>query len=70
MVRVIVTGSEPVEYRGYVPPRSVVVPGTSPKRFPAGTYDLPAALVIGQRSESTDLKVSLTDTLRSFGVAV
>jgi 2,3,4,5-tetrahydropyridine-2-carboxylate N-succinyltransferase len=65
-----VTGPEPVEYRGYVPPRSVVVPGTRPKEFPAGTYQLPAALIIGQRSRSTDLKVSLNDALRSYGVAV
>jgi len=65
-----VTGPEPVEYRGYVPPRSIVVPGTRPKAFPAGTYQLPAALVIGTRSESTDLKVSLNEALRSYGVAV
>jgi 2,3,4,5-tetrahydropyridine-2-carboxylate N-succinyltransferase len=61
-----VTGSEPVEYRGYVPPRSVVVPGTRPKKFPAGTYHLACALIIGRRSESTDLKTSLNDTLREF----
>ena len=65
-----VTGPEPVEYRGHVPPRSVVVPGTRPKEFPAGTYDLPAALIIGRRSEATDRKVSLNDALRSYGVAV
>ena len=65
-----VTGPEPREYRGYVPPRSVVVPGTRAKEFPAGTYHLPAALIIGRRSESTDLKVSLNDALRSYGVAV
>jgi 2,3,4,5-tetrahydropyridine-2-carboxylate N-succinyltransferase len=65
-----VTGPEPVESRGYVPPRSVVVPGTRPKEFPAGTYQLPAALVIGRRTESTDLKVSLNEALRSYGVAV
>jgi 2,3,4,5-tetrahydropyridine-2-carboxylate N-succinyltransferase len=65
-----VTGPEPVETRGYVPPRSVVVPGTRTKDFPAGAYDLPAALIIGQRTESTDLKVSLNETLRSYGVAV
>jgi 2,3,4,5-tetrahydropyridine-2-carboxylate N-succinyltransferase len=65
-----VTGPEPVEYRGYVPPRSVVVPGTRPKEFPAGTYDLPAALIIGMRTESTDRKVSLNEALRSYGVAV
>jgi 2,3,4,5-tetrahydropyridine-2,6-dicarboxylate N-succinyltransferase len=63
-----VTGSEPVEYRGYVPPRSVVVPGTRPKRFPAGTYHLACALIIGRRSESTDLKTSLNDALREFEI--
>jgi 2,3,4,5-tetrahydropyridine-2,6-dicarboxylate N-succinyltransferase len=63
-----VTGSEPVEYRGYVPPRSVVVPGTRPKEFPAGTYDLSCALIIGRRSESTDLKTSLNDALREHGI--
>jgi 2,3,4,5-tetrahydropyridine-2-carboxylate N-succinyltransferase len=51
-----------------VPPRSVVVPGTRPKDFPAGTYDLSCALIIGQRSESTDLKTSLNDALREFGI--
>ena len=65
-----VTGREPVEYRGLVPPRSVVVPGTRPKDFPAGTFHLPAALIIGQRSEATDLKVSLNEALRSYGLAV
>ncbi|MEZ5099434.1 MAG: 2,3,4,5-tetrahydropyridine-2,6-dicarboxylate N-succinyltransferase [Thermoleophilia bacterium] len=65
-----VTGDEPVEYRGFVPPRSVVVPGTRPKEFPAGTYHLPAALIIGRRTEATDRKTSLNDALRSFGVAV
>ena len=63
-----VTGSEPVEHRGYVPPRAVVVPGTRPKEFPAGTYNLACALIIGQRTESTDLKTSLNDALREFGV--
>ena len=64
-----VTGDEPVEHRGYVPPRSVVVPGTRPKEFPAGTYHLSCALIIGRRSEETDLKTSLNDTLREFGIA-
>jgi 2,3,4,5-tetrahydropyridine-2-carboxylate N-succinyltransferase len=63
-----VTGPEPVEHRGYVPPRSVVVPGTRAKEFPAGTYNLSCALIIGQRSASTDLKTSLNDALREFGV--
>jgi 2,3,4,5-tetrahydropyridine-2,6-dicarboxylate N-succinyltransferase len=65
-----VTGEEPVEFRGRVPPRSVVIPGTRPKEFPAGTYGVPAALIIGQRSASTDLKTSLNDALRTHGVAV
>jgi 2,3,4,5-tetrahydropyridine-2,6-dicarboxylate N-succinyltransferase len=63
-----VTGSEPVEYRGYVPPRSVVVPGTRPKEFPAGTYHLACALIIGRRNEATNLKTSLNDALREFGI--
>jgi 2,3,4,5-tetrahydropyridine-2-carboxylate N-succinyltransferase len=63
-----VTGPEPVEHRGYVPPRAVVVPGTRPKDFPAGTYQLACALVIGQRSESTDLRTSLNDALREYGI--
>jgi 2,3,4,5-tetrahydropyridine-2,6-dicarboxylate N-succinyltransferase len=64
-----VTGPEPVEHRGYVPPRSVVVPGTRPKEFPAGTYQVGCALIIGQRSASTDSKLSLNDALREFGIA-
>jgi 2,3,4,5-tetrahydropyridine-2-carboxylate N-succinyltransferase len=63
-----VTGAEPVEHRGYVPPRSVVVPGTRPKEFPAGTFDLACALIIGHRSASTDEKVSLNDALREYGI--
>jgi len=63
-----VTGSEPVEHRGYVPTRSVVVPGTRPKEFPAGTYQLSCALIIGRRTESTDLKTSLNDALREYGI--
>ncbi len=65
-----VTGASPVETRGYVPPRSVVVPGTREKDFPAGTFHLPCALIIGQRTESTDRKTTLNDALRSYGVAV
>jgi len=61
-----VTGDEPVEHRGYVPPRSIVVPGTRPKQFPAGTYQLACALIIGRRSEATDLKTSLNDALREI----
>jgi len=64
-----VTGSTPVEHRGYVPPRAVVLPGTRPKDFPAGTYELPCALVVGERTESTDLKTSLNDVLREFEIA-
>ncbi|MFL5963386.1 MAG: 2,3,4,5-tetrahydropyridine-2,6-dicarboxylate N-succinyltransferase [Gaiellaceae bacterium] len=63
-----VTGDEPVERRGYVPPRAIVVPGTRPKDFPAGTYHLACALIIGTRSESTDLKTSLNDALREHGI--
>jgi 2,3,4,5-tetrahydropyridine-2,6-dicarboxylate N-succinyltransferase len=63
-----VTGSEPVEHRGFVPPRSVVVPGTRPREFPAGTYHLACALIIGRRTESTDLKTSLNDALREYGI--
>jgi 2,3,4,5-tetrahydropyridine-2-carboxylate N-succinyltransferase len=63
-----VTGPEPVEHRGSVPPRAVVVPGTRPKDFPAGTYHLACALIVGWRSPSTDLKVSLNDALREHGI--
>ena len=63
-----VTDAEPIEYRGYVPPSSVVVPGTRPKEFPAGTYHLACALIIGRRSESTDLKTSLNDALREYQI--
>ena len=63
-----VTGDEPVEHRGYVPPRSIVVPGTRPKEFPAGTYHLSCALIIGRRSEATDLKTSLNDALREYEI--
>jgi 2,3,4,5-tetrahydropyridine-2-carboxylate N-succinyltransferase len=63
-----VTGEEPVEHRGYVPPRSVVVPGTRPKEFPAGTYHLACALIIGRRTETTDLKTSLNEALREYGI--
>ena len=63
-----VTGPEPIEHRGFVPPRSIVVPGTRPKDFPAGTYYLSCALIIGRRSESTDLKTSLNDALREYAI--
>jgi 2,3,4,5-tetrahydropyridine-2-carboxylate N-succinyltransferase len=63
-----VTGPEPVEHRGYVPPFSVVVPGTRPKEFPAGTFQLGCALIIGKRNAQTDLKTSLNDVLREFEI--
>jgi 2,3,4,5-tetrahydropyridine-2-carboxylate N-succinyltransferase len=65
-----VTGPQPVEYKGYVPPRSVVIPGTIPKKFPAGEFQVPCALIIGQRKESTDKKTSLNDALRENNVSV
>jgi 2,3,4,5-tetrahydropyridine-2-carboxylate N-succinyltransferase len=65
-----VTGREPVEYRGRVPARAVVIPGTRPRKFPAGTYHLPCALIIGERSASTDRKTSLNEALRVFEVQV
>jgi 2,3,4,5-tetrahydropyridine-2,6-dicarboxylate N-succinyltransferase len=65
-----VTGSEPREYTGYVPDRSVVIPGAYPKVFPAGTFQVPCALIIGKRKRSTDLKTSLNEALRDFHVSV
>ncbi len=65
-----VSGDTPVEHRGRVPARSVVIPGTRPKKFAAGEYGVPCALIIGQRTESTDRKTSLNTALRDFGVAV
>jgi len=65
-----VTGSEPKTYRGHVPPRSVVIPGSYTKEFAAGSYNVNCALIIGQRKESTDKKVSLNDALRDYNVAV
>jgi 2,3,4,5-tetrahydropyridine-2-carboxylate N-succinyltransferase len=64
-----VTGSEPVEHRGYVPPRSVVLPGTRSKEYPAGIFQLNCALIVGERSASTDLRTSLNDVLREFEIA-
>jgi 2,3,4,5-tetrahydropyridine-2-carboxylate N-succinyltransferase len=63
-----VTGPTEVVHKGRVPPRSVVIPGVRAKKFPAGEYGLPAALIIGQRTETTDRKVSLNDALRDYGV--
>ena len=65
-----VTGSEPIEYKNVVPARSVVIPGTYTKKFPAGEYQVPCALIIGKRKESTDKKTSLNDALRENNVAV
>lgn len=65
-----VSGATPVEHRGVVPPRSVVIPGSVPKAFPAGTYHVPVALIIGQRTASTDKKTSLNQALREFDVQV
>lgn len=65
-----VTGAEPVEYKGFVPERSVVIPGSYTKKFPAGEYQVPAALIIGKRKPSTDLKTSLNDALRENNVSV
>jgi 2,3,4,5-tetrahydropyridine-2-carboxylate N-succinyltransferase len=65
-----VTGAEPVEFKGRVPARSVVIPGTRTKKFPAGEFGVPCALIIGRRSASTDRKVSLNAALRDFGVPV
>jgi 2,3,4,5-tetrahydropyridine-2,6-dicarboxylate N-succinyltransferase len=65
-----VTGDEPVEHRGHVPPGSVVLPGTRPRAYPAGPYGLQCALIVGQRSASTDLRTSLNDVLREFEIGV
>jgi 2,3,4,5-tetrahydropyridine-2-carboxylate N-succinyltransferase len=65
-----VSGPEPKEIKGYIPARSVVIPGTMPKEFPAGTYNVPCALIIGKRKESTNKKTSLNDALREYNVAV
>ncbi len=65
-----VTGDEPIIYKGIVPERSVVIPGSYPKKFAAGTYNVPCALIIGKRKESTNKKTSLNDALRENEVAV
>lgn len=65
-----VSGDTPIEMRRRVPARSVVIPGTIPKKFPAGEYQVPCALIIGKRKPSTDLKTSLNDALRDFDIAV
>lgn len=65
-----VSGDEPIEYKGFVPARSVVIPGSQTKKFNAGEYQVPCALIIGKRKESTNLKTSLNDALREYNVAV
>jgi 2,3,4,5-tetrahydropyridine-2-carboxylate N-succinyltransferase len=65
-----VSGKKPIEHKGIVPSRSVVIPGTTKKDFPAGEYEVPCALIIGKRKESTNKKTSLNDALRTFNVAV
>jgi 2,3,4,5-tetrahydropyridine-2-carboxylate N-succinyltransferase len=65
-----VTHEKPVEYKGHVPARSVVIPGTYPKEFPGGIFHVPCALIIGKRKESTDKKTSLNDALRVNNVSV
>jgi 2,3,4,5-tetrahydropyridine-2,6-dicarboxylate N-succinyltransferase len=65
-----VSGNEPVEYKGIVPARSVVIPGSYVKKFAAGEYNVSCALIIGKRKESTNLKTSLNDALRDFNVAI
>ena len=65
-----VSGEEPVETQGYIPPRSVVIPGSFNKKFPAGSYQVACALIIGKRKESTDLKTSLNQVLRELDVSV
>jgi len=65
-----VSGKEPVEFRGVIPERSVVIPGAVPKKFPAGEFQVPVALIIGKRKESTDLKTSLNNALREYDVSI
>jgi 2,3,4,5-tetrahydropyridine-2,6-dicarboxylate N-succinyltransferase len=65
-----VTGKDPVEYKGYVPARSVVIPGSIPKQFASGVYHVPCALIIGKRTPSTDLKTSLNQVLRDFDISL
>ena len=65
-----ITGNEPIEMKGVIPERSVVIPGSYTKKFPAGNYNVPCALVNGKRKESTNKKTSLNDALREYAVAV
>lgn len=64
-----ISGPEPVEYKGVVPAKSVVIPGSYSKKFPAGEYQVPCAFIIGKRKESTDKKTSLNETLREFSIS-
>ena len=64
-----VSGDQPIEHRGYVPERSVVIPGTIPKDFASGTFNVPCSLIIGTRKASTDKKTSLNDALRDHSVS-
>ncbi|MGA3015115.1 MAG: 2,3,4,5-tetrahydropyridine-2,6-dicarboxylate N-succinyltransferase, partial [Bacteroidales bacterium] len=65
-----VTGNEPIELKGIIPQRSVVIPGSVEKKFPAGVYNVPCALIIGKRKESTDLKTSLNQALREYNLSI
>ena len=65
-----VSGEKPIEYKGFIPPKSVVIPGTTTKTFPSGNFGIPCALIIGQRKASTDKKTSLNDALRDFNLSV
>jgi 2,3,4,5-tetrahydropyridine-2-carboxylate N-succinyltransferase len=65
-----VRGAAPVTTKGRIEPRSVVIPGTIPKSFPAGIYQVPCALVIGERTAATDRKTSLESAIRDFGISV
>lgn len=65
-----VSGNNPIYYKGFIPSRSVVIPGSYTKKFPSGEYNVPCALIIGKRKKSTDKKTSLNDTLRSYNLSV
>lgn len=65
-----VTGDQPVEYKSFIPPRSIVIPGSYTKQFPAGEFQIPCALIIGKRKESADTKTSLIDAVREYNVAI
>ena len=65
-----VSGEKTIEFKGKIPPRSVVIPGNTKKNFPAGEFQVPCALIIGKRKKSTNLKTSLNDALRNFSLAI